>query len=215
MRDSPVSREVFDALGQVASYVLSVDDSIKGDYKFPTNGGVTRVLAFERDNHRYNVRAPASKRYFSVDYILRLTSEFEADLQSSPDEVDSILRDHEIALDEAPQEDRIQAAAKFYVSSIPDESIQAVTEQIGQRMTQVNCQHEWLWTGDENQIWDGIRVTRRIYPYEAGFSVRDFDQAVIDTIGVGYSTSVTLSENLDLSIDIEEEEPTASGRAFQ
>lgn len=210
-----MSKEVFDALGQVASYALSVDDSIRGDYKFPTQGGMTHGLAFERDNHQYDIRAPASKRYFSVDYRLRLTEEFKDYLRSNPDEVNSILQDHQTRLEDSPQEDRVQAAAKFHVSSIPDEDVQAVTEQIRHRMTQVNCQHEWLSAGDENQIWDGIRVTRRIYPYESDFSVRDFDQAVIDTIGVGYSTSVTLSENLDLTIDIEEEEPTASGRAFQ
>jgi len=210
-----VSKEVFDALGDIASYALSVDDGIRGDYKYPTKAGVTHVLAFDRDEHQYVVRAPASKRYFGVDYELRLTTEFEDYFQSNPEEVDSILEDHELELEQAPQSDRIQAAAKFHVDSLPSEGVQAVTEQISQRMTQVNCQHEWLVAGDDGQVWDGFRVTRRIYPYEDDFSVRDFDQAVIDTIGVGYWATATLSENLDLSIDIEEEEPTASGRAFQ
>ncbi len=210
-----MSKEVFDVLGDIASYALSVDDSIRRDYRYSTQAGVTHVLTFDRGEHHYEVRAPASKRYFGVDYKLRLTTEFVGYFQSNPEEVDSILEKHELDLDEAPEEDRVRAAAKFHVSSIPDENIQAVTEQISQRMTQVNCQHEWLWAGDDDQIWDGIRVTRRIYPYEDDFSVRDFDQAVIDTISVGYSATATLSENLDLSIDIEEEEPTASGRGFQ
>lgn len=210
-----MSKEVFDALGQVASYALSVDDSIRGDYKFPTRSGITHGLRLKRDSHTYDVRAPASKRYFGVDYILRLSTEFEDYLQSEPDEMDAILEANEIELEEDTPKNRLKAAAKAHVDSVPDEDVQAVTSIVAEQMTQVNCQHDWLWTGKDNQIWDGIRVTRRIYPYENDFSVRDFDQAVIDTISVGYSTTVTISEQLDLSIDIEEEEPTASGRGFQ
>lgn len=210
-----MSKEVFDALGQVASYALSVDDSIRGDYKYPTSSGLTHGLMLERESHQYSVRAPASKRYFGVDYILRLSTEFEEYLQSEPGEVDAILEANQIVLEENTPENRLKAAANAHVDSVEDEQIEAVTGHVAEQMTQVNCQHDWLWTGEDNQIWDGIRVTRRIYPYEDGFSVRDFDQAVIDTISVGYSVTATISDQLDLSIDIEEEEPTASGRGFQ
>ncbi len=213
-----MSKEVFDALGDVASYALSVDDSILGDYKYQTPAGLTHALTFERNGHQYDVRAPASKRYFAVDYLFRLSSRFEDHLQENPEDVDSILDTNEVNWGEdveLTQEDRVQAAAKIHISSISEENLGAVTDELTQRMTQVNCQHDWLWTGDDNQIWDGIRVTRRIYPFEDDFSVRDFDQAVIDTISVGYSASVTLSENLNLSIDIEEDDPTASARGFQ
>ena len=187
--------EFYDELGKIASYALSVGDLIVG--QVPENDR----LGFQimREDEQYEVSGTPHNRYFTIEHHIRLTDRLQTALERDHDLLAQLIEQYDIDEREHPDDEQLkQIAALYRVANINSGEQEKILTELQEYMSQTPCRKEWLLAGQDDQIWDGIKIQYQIYPYEERFSLSEYDPAVQTTLNVVRSTSRHINDELQL-----------------
>ena len=114
----------------------------------------------------------------------------------------------------------VHLAAKKRVAALDDGDIQEALKEVDDELEVLQSRMDSLSMEIDNQeLWDGIEIWDNIYPRDATYTVRDYENTVKQVVREGQTAAGILADSLDLVDDeelreIQPDDDGGPGRGF-
>jgi len=205
----PQENDLYDALGTIVSHALSVGDGLQSEIR----DGDLRGVAITRKQDLVKIYSAPYDRHFTAEFPIRISDLYVQHYQQSPAELEEDRIRFNLG-EELPEAEIINTTAQMRTDEIPDEEKEAAAQQVTQQMFGSECRHEWLWTGEDNDIWNGVVFRSHLYPYEEDFTVTEYDRSIQSLLNTANTCANSIFDHIDLGIDDVDDDPDI-GREFR
>ena len=166
--------EYHETLGEVASYILSSDDTIRQSREFQAGGKLYKGFQISRSNNIISIVSPQESGYLSVE----LSSTLAARTQGTVDEdgLEQIHKQHQNNVNQNINEtEALDLHLRQELPDLDDENTRAAMEEIEQIIDDVNVRLDWVSYSDTNLL-NGFIIYTRLFP--DSLSIESYDDSV-------------------------------------
>jgi hypothetical protein len=177
------ANKYFDAIGQSLSYVLSAEDSIQG--QIDDSSGIQFVI--KRDGTLLDLYAVPNNRYFTLVYYFDIRRK----IAEAYDKDGELFQKHQDEFDytDLSDEKLYTNMAILRTADIDREDTKKVESDIRGVASHTGCRFNSLKEKhpekEGTEIWNGFAISGLLYPYEADYSPRHYEQTAQEVISVG------------------------------
>lgn len=192
-----------DALGTVAGYARSLNHEIVQEYStYDSRNNLLEGYLFEHSNgSRYNVHGIDRDEYLTVEYKFNLVGHLA---EQFTDEQVERWATAPLAEKLADDEDPAVTAARAKIDVEYNEQLNEHTDELRDLVFSPQATHTVVETPNGTLV--GFSVSARIFPYENGFTLREYNRATRTVAQLGLRAQHHLMAETDVLDDAQDPE---------